>query len=55
MQHMQKNKSISLALPCGLLTQLQETAKQDGRTVSGQIRFLLAQSVTRLGTMKGAK
>jgi hypothetical protein len=50
MQPMQKNKNVSFALPSGLFTQLKETAKQDGRSISGQIRFLLASSVTRRGT-----
>jgi len=32
-----------------------ETAKRDGRSLSGQIRYFLALAVTRRGTMKGAK
>jgi len=55
MQPMQKPKNVSFTLADGVLAQLQKSAKQDGRSLSGQIRYLLALAVTRRGTMKGAK
>ncbi len=41
MQPMKKKKNVSFEAEAGLITQLKKTAKRSGRSLSGQIRFVL--------------
>lgn len=43
-------KTTTISLTTELLESLREIAKAEGRSLSGQLRFFLAESVTRKNT-----